>query len=278
MFNFKIYLCLFAYIAVASSYFGQVDKKTIKFRVSGGKLEDKDTGFGTSDPYLKLYYTENGGTKETLIKRTETINDSENPNWSTVFEFAYDRSKNQEFHFYVMDHDSALNPDDEVGRGWLNLNDYVDRGQLVYVPLYKQGFVKFERTDLTAPAAPRNWPQTTRISFEIAATGLPDKDKLGTIDPYAIVYVVEGISGNEVKIGRTATVQNSESPVWGERFIVNYVASKNQRLVIKIYDDDTMRGDERGGFGYLDLDDYMRRGQKRVVRSTKGRFITIKSS
>jgi len=258
-----------------ASYFGQVNNGVIKFKVSGRNFEDKDTGLGTSDPYVEIYYTQNGSTSETKLKRSETISNSENPNWSTIFEFTFDRTKMQKLHFYVWDEDD-LRTDDELGKAWLDVNDYVDKGQIANIPVYKVGYLKVERITLNAPSAPRTWPATARLRFKFSATNLPDKDGIiGTIDPYAEIFSAEGITGKETKIGRTATVDNDKNPKWGEVFDFNYDATKNQRLVIKIYDNDALRRDEKGGFGYIELDDYMRHGQVITVNLSKRGTLTM---
>jgi len=258
-----------------SSYFGQINSGRIKFKLSARGLEDKDAGIGTSDAYVEVFYTQNGGTSETKLARSETISNSENPSWSTIFELTFDRSRQQKLHFHIWDEDD-FRTDDDVGKAWLDVNDYVDRGQLVNIPIYKQGYLKVERLTLNAPAAPRTWPETQRIRFQLEAKNLPDKDKLGTIDPYAEVYFAEGFTGKEVKIGRTGTINKNQNPKWGEIFDFSYDAKKNQRFVIKIYDNDSLRTDDKAGFGYVDLEDYMRHGQMITVNLSKRGTLTIK--
>jgi hypothetical protein len=58
-------------------------------------LEDKDflPGAGTSDPYVKVYVTQDGRAEE-LIKTSAKLSDNENPEWPDIFELKYDPSKN----------------------------------------------------------------------------------------------------------------------------------------------------------------------------------------
>lgn len=58
-------------------------------------LPDKDTGFGTTDGYFILHSSTDGGKTKTKLFRSDTINDKENPDWGTVYEFDFDRAKNQ---------------------------------------------------------------------------------------------------------------------------------------------------------------------------------------
>lgn len=50
---------------------------------------------GTSDPYFELHVTTDGGKTKNKIFTSDTISDKENPDWGQIFEFDYDRSKNQ---------------------------------------------------------------------------------------------------------------------------------------------------------------------------------------
>src|SRR5687768_12226365 len=100
-------------------------------------LPDEDDGLGTTDGYVEVFLSENFG-KETKLGKTNTVSNNENPDWTTVFEFNFDRAKNQQLHFKVWDEDD-LRTDDKAGVGWINAVDFVDRGQVANVPLYKQG-------------------------------------------------------------------------------------------------------------------------------------------
>jgi len=174
----------------------------------------------------------------------------------------------------VWDEDD-LRTDDKVGRGWLHVNDFVDRGQLANVPLYKKGYLTVQSVEGNRPSAPRVWPETQKLVFQLSAQNLPDKDDLGTIDPYAEIFQVEGITGKEVKLGRTGTLTDQRSPNWGDRFDFQYNANKNQRLVIKVWDHDNLREDDKGGIAYVDIEDYVRRGQTITVNMSKRGRLTV---
>ena len=70
------------------------DKVKLRFKIFGRNLADKDK-LGTIDPYVKLYYTENEGTSETKFGRSATLTNTENPDWSDVYTFDFDRNKRQ---------------------------------------------------------------------------------------------------------------------------------------------------------------------------------------
>jgi len=44
---------------------------------------------------VEVFYTEGGSTREIKIGTSDTISDNENPDWGKVFEFDFDRNKNQ---------------------------------------------------------------------------------------------------------------------------------------------------------------------------------------
>jgi len=270
----KLLLCtLLVGVVAVSAYTGQVDKGKIKFKISGRGLPDEDDGLGTTDGYVEVFLSENFG-KETKLGKTNTVSNSENPDWSTILEFNFDRSKNQQLHFKVWDEDD-LRTDDKVGVGWINAVDFVDRGQVVNVPLYKQGYLQLQGLDTRAASAPRVWPDTQKIKFKLSAENLPGKDNLGGIDPYAEIFSVDGITGKETKVGRTSTLTSNKNPQWGDTFDFNYVANKNQRFVVRVWDNDNLQTDDKAGVGFVDLEDYMRRGQIITVGLSKQGKLTV---
>ncbi|CAG7826147.1 unnamed protein product [Allacma fusca] len=141
MFKALIILSVLAVSAVQAQQ--TIQKQKLKFKLSAKGLSDKDD-LGTSDPYVELFYTEGSSTKETKFGRSATLTDDENPTWGDVFEFDYDRSKGQRWHFKVYDHDN-LREDDKVGNAWVQADDYVDKGQTYTANLIKQGFLTIQK-------------------------------------------------------------------------------------------------------------------------------------
>ncbi|CAG7832536.1 unnamed protein product [Allacma fusca] len=136
-------LFIVAVVAVYAAQAQQIQKQRLRFKLSARGLPDKDD-LGTSDPYVILYYTEGTNTKEHKFGRSATITDNENPIWGDIFEFNYDRSKGQRWHFQIWDHDN-FREDDKVGSAWVIVDDYVDRGQTADVNLHKKGFLTIQK-------------------------------------------------------------------------------------------------------------------------------------
>ena len=57
---------------------------------------------------------------------------------------------------------------------------------------------------------------------------LPDKDDVGVTDPYVEIFATEGLTGKEVKVGRTGTLTNTKNPSWGETFEFKWDRRKEQ--------------------------------------------------
>jgi len=273
---------------VALVHSAPVDKLKLKFKVSARNLADKDTGLGTSDAYFILYASQDGGKTKSEVKRSDTISDQENPDWGNLFEFDFDRNKNQMWFFYLYDEDN-LREDDTVGRVWVNVADYVDKGQLTNAKLDKDGYLIIKSVDTVTPLSanvpvgqillPAGTPDSQTIRFKISATGLPTKDDVGFIpgssDPYVMISYTEGITGKEREVGRSTTVSSSSNPNWGDTFTFNWNKNKDQRLRFKIYDDDKLREDDKLGVGWIEVNDYVAHGQSYTLPLPKKGFLTM---
>jgi Ca2+-dependent lipid-binding protein len=137
-----ILLAIFATAGLAAPGRGE-DRTRLRFKVSARGLKDKDTGLGSIDPYIYIYYTENESTSETKLGRSETLRWTRNPDWSKVFDFNFDRNKHQRFHIYVYDHDRFMR-DDKAGEVWVTVSDFVDSDQHLQVNL-KKGYLILKR-------------------------------------------------------------------------------------------------------------------------------------
>jgi len=260
-------------LCVALAQSAAVEKAKLKLKVSGRSLIDKDN-LGTSDPYYILYSSTDEGQSKTKIGRSDTVQDQENPDWGNVFEFNFDRSKKQHLFFHVYDEDN-LREDDTVGRVWINVADYVDKGQLTNANLDKGGYLTIKSADSSvdtrsgaSPAGNLPLPagqDTQTLKFKLSATNLPTKDDVGFVpgnsDPYVIVKYTEGLNGKEKDVGRTATVSSTSNPNWGDVLTFNWNKNKDQRLHFKIYDDDTLREDDKLGQGWIEVNDFVAHGQ-----------------
>jgi hypothetical protein len=99
-------------------------------------LPDKDK-VGATDPYVVLYFTEGASTKQTKFAETVVINDNNNPNWGETFEFQYDPTRQQKWYFDIRDSDYG--DSDGVGKAWVDIADYIAKGQKITVNLSKKG-------------------------------------------------------------------------------------------------------------------------------------------
>ncbi|ODM89931.1 Protein BONZAI 3 [Orchesella cincta] len=109
----------------------------LRFKVAGRDLLKKGM-FRTGDPYFIVSLSEDGGESKSEIGRSDTIENQLNPDWANVFEVSFDRDKNQYLYFHVWDEDT-LREDDTSVEFWVNLTDYVDKGQLTTANLDKAG-------------------------------------------------------------------------------------------------------------------------------------------
>jgi len=278
-------------LCVALAHSAAVEKAKLKLKVSGRNLLDKDN-IGTSDPYYTISYSTDEGKSKTKIGRSDTIQDQENPDWGNVFEFDFDRRKKQYLFFHVYDEDN-LREDDNVGRVWINVADYVDKGQLTNANLDKGGYLTIKSADASTvdtrsgsgPAGSLPLPagqDSATLKFKVSATNLPTKDDVGFIpgnsDPYVIIKYTEGLNGQEKNVGRTTTVSSTSNPNWGDVMTFNWNKNKDQRLHFKVYDDDNLREDDKLGQGWIEVNDYVAHGQKYTLVLPKQGTLTIQKA
>ncbi|ODM94829.1 Copine-8 [Orchesella cincta] len=283
------FVILITMLAAAASFFGVsdgagVEKAKLKFKVSGRDLRDKGF-FGTSDPYFIVSLSEDGGNSKSKIGRSDTIQNQKNPDWSNVFEVNFDRNKNQYLYFHLWDND-RLREDDTLGRVWVNVADYVDRGQLDTPNLDKQGYLIIKNADGGVGSGllpmPAGTPDTQTLRFMISANGLPTKDDIGFIpikgDPYVMVVYTDGPAGSTHDVGRTSTVSSSKDPSWSDVMTFKWSKTKDQRLRFRIYDDDNLRSDDKLGQGWMEVNDYVAKGQIYTVILPKKGTLTIRKA
>jgi len=264
-------------------------KGKLRFKISGRNLPDKDTGFGTTDGYYEFWLSNDGGRSKTKLHRSDTINDKENPDWGNIFDVDFDRTKDQWWYVKVYDEDN-LREDDTVGRTWINAADYVDKGQQVKANLDKKnGYLIMQSVDKVDPVAPgvpigeipiaSGAPTSGNIKFKLSANNLATKDDVGFIpgnsDPYVVITLAEGPSGKEKDVGRTSTVTSSSSPTWGDVFNINWDKNRDQRLHFKIYDDDTLREDDKLGSAWIEVNDFIAKGNSYTFPLPKKGMFTI---
>ncbi|CAL8137083.1 unnamed protein product [Orchesella dallaii] len=284
------------------------EKAKLRFKISASDLPDKDK-LGSIDPYVELYYTEGSSTKENKFGKSSTIDNNKNPQWGDVFEFDYDRSKQQKWHLKIYDYDQGKE-DDSGGKVWVDVNDFVQKGQAITVNLSKKGTLTITNvnqgaaapvqqtqqqilvpvapgTPVThvapvAPAAPPAAVFTTnplaRIQFRLSASGLEDKDILGTSDPHVKVFSKVG-SDPEKQIGKTAKLEDTENPVWPDMIEFEYDPTKQPKLHFLVLDEDDGRRDDELGDAWVDVNEYVQKNQDESVKLNKGKgFLNIRKA
>lgn len=80
-----------------------------------------------------------------------------------------------------------------------------------------------------------------------------------------IIYYADGPSGSESKIGRSSTVQSTTNPNWSDVFSLSWNYKKDQRIHVKIYDNDRLRRDDKIEEVWFQMNDYVAHGQKLTV-------------
>ncbi|ODN04775.1 Copine-5 [Orchesella cincta] len=313
-------LCVAALVA-ATVQAAPIDTIKLRFKISARDLPDKDT-LGTIDPYVQIFYNEDGNKEETELGRTGTVTDNENPDFGDEFEFEFVRAKRQRWHFKVYDHDNARE-DDKAGEAYIDVADYVDKNQHLNVNLNKKGYLILSTLDQLPPVAPPapvvqtvpvispvpthvqqihtvpivqpgvavlpstggvllvpqphtiTVPEKAKLRFKVSAKDLPEKDKLGSIDPYVELYYTEGASTKESRFGKSSTIDNNKNPQWGEVFEFDYDRSKQQKWHFKIYDYDQGKEDDSGGKVWIDVNDFVQKGQTITVNLSKKGTLTV---
>ncbi|ODM88129.1 Protein BONZAI 3 [Orchesella cincta] len=262
---------------------GTVETSHLRIKVSGRNL--KKGILHSDDPYYIVSLSEDGGNTKTEIGRSETISNDLNPDWKFEFELTFDRNNNQYLYFHVYDHD-IMKIDDTLGRVWLNVADYVDKGEMAYPNLDKQGYLIITTTK-EGQAGSGKLPippdaavaENGTLQFKLSASGLPTKDDIlfikRTGDPYVLVDSVDGPRNTILKkVGRTKTVPDSQHPVWNDVITFNWNRNLDQRIRFTIFDEDLIKHD-RFDHVWMEVNDYVAKGQNYTLLLPKKGSITI---
>lgn len=84
----------------------------------------------------------------------------------------------------------------------------------------------------------------SRLSLELSATNLQNKDYIGKSDPVVVVEIQEE-GGRWKKIGQTEIIDNNLNPHWTRKISVDYCFEKVQLLQFTVYDVDRITRDGR---------------------------------
>jgi len=240
----------------------------VSFMLQGLNIPTHD-GYSEADPFVKLYHGKRSGSNQnastedlTRFGTTSHASNDANPEWPEVFWFEYEPGTRQFLRFIVRDHD-VLNVDDDIG--YVD----VDTDQLMNM----QGSYQANLSTGGALVIKKTKP----IVFKLKANNLPKKDRgwfsNGLSDPYAEVYYRKFKNAvNDEFMGYTSTITDVENPIWTETFeLGQYQPGAGQYLVFKIYDDDTMTGDDFLGDAVVTVDDIAKkRGATTVLLNGAG--------
>ncbi|CAL8127570.1 unnamed protein product [Orchesella dallaii] len=239
--------------------------------------------FNTDDPYYIVSHSENGGKTKSKIGQSDTKRRENNPDWKNEYVVMFDRNKKQYLHFHVLDKDK-FKKDRSLGQVWLNLADYVDKGELATINLDTEGYLIVSSAVSSRVGSGRlnippkdHVPQT--LQFTLSANHLTSKDGIGFIhmkgDPYVIVHSIDDPNETKLKeVGRTNTISSTNNPVWDEVLRFKYDPSMDQRIRFSVYDDDMFRHDAIDKV-WMEVNDYVAKGYNYTLLLPKGGTITV---
>jgi len=78
----------------------------------------------------------------------------------------------------------------------------------------------------------------TKVELSLSCSGLADMDTFSKSDPFAVLYQQSTHTGNWVYVDRTETVDNTLSPSWVKKFVLDYQFESRQMLKVDVYDSD----------------------------------------
>ncbi|CAL8147198.1 unnamed protein product [Orchesella dallaii] len=260
----------------------------IKFWVSGRNFPGKHISDYRCDPYYIVYLSEDGGETKNEVGVSDTKKNQLNPDWADSFEIQIDRNKNQYLFFHVLDANST-NDDKTIGRVWVNLADYVKKGQNDNPTLDKAGYLIITNADgavgsgmLRMPYGPYGTPDRQTLKFQVSAKGLPSEDDQDFVPMkeglYVKLAVREGPTGPTKEIGRTSIVPYTSDPTWSDVITLEWVQDNDQRLRISFCDDDQLHSGARRGQTWFQMNDYVAKEELHTVLLHSKGSVTIKKA
>jgi len=120
--------------------------------------------------------------------------------------------------------------------------------------------------------------EKAKLKIKVSGRNLVDKDNIGTSDPYYILKYSTDMGNSKTEIGRSDTITDQENPDWGNVFEFDFDRRKKQYLYFHVYDEDNLRDDDTVGRVWIDVADYVDKGQLTNANLDKGGYLTIKSA
>lgn len=183
----------------------------VELSVSCSNLLDKDVG-SKSDPLCVLLQKSPDG-KWSELGRTEQVQNSSNPAFSTRLRIQYHFESVQNLKLSVYDIDNKskdLSDDDFLGGAELTLGQIV-ASKSVTRPLQLKKDKPAGKGSITVMA--EEVKDNRAIVLELEAKNLDKKDTFGKSDPF-LEFFKQGDDGKWVLVHRTEVVKNNLNPVW----------------------------------------------------------------
>ncbi|ODN02515.1 Copine-1 [Orchesella cincta] len=228
------------------------ESRNLTFTLAAKGLPAKDD-ISKIDPLVRVYQTTDGSDLE-KFGASETILDTDDPEWVEVFWFLWKKGSNQKWKFEIRDAD-ILDKDDALGGAEINVDEYVAGGENMTLNLSPQGTLMVQKT--------------TPIRFQLKAESLPKKDKppqifaaftsdQGESDPYVKCYYRRGIGGEDKKFATTSTIDNVVDAAWDEIIeFGNYQKGTGMYLRFKVKDADSTSKDDDVGYALMEVDPFV---------------------
>jgi len=245
--------------------------ENLYFVLSATSLPSKDANEGKADPYAKVYFGELPPERKSFgqdldkIGETETIINDDNPKWLKVFKVQYVKGVSQKLWVEIGDHD-PVNPDDIIGDAWIDLDEYVDNGHHLTVPIKgtKSGSLVIQNT---AP-----------FLFSLALKNVPHLDEFGgKSDPFIKCYFRYGKDGKDYKFYETEVINNVDSADWASPPIAfdHFQRGTSQFIHFVVKDSDSITADDEIGDALMDVEAFVDKKQTSVLRLSESHNATL---
>jgi len=229
-----------------------LDTKNLTFVISAKDIPNKDY-VDTVDPFIKLYQSSKTQIEPEKFGTTEVVENSVDPEYTTTFWFIWKKGTGQKWNFKVRDQDD-LRPDDHLGEADIDVDEYVNKGEILNVSLSDGGSLLVQKT--------------TPIKFKLYGRSLPRKDPFsGKSDPFVKCYWRRGSNGDPIKFFTTEVVDNVENVDWNSTIeFPNYIKGTDLWWLFKVRDSDGTSGDDDLGEALVEIDQFVEKRQTKILR------------
>jgi len=231
------------------------DGKRITLSFGGRKLKNADV-FSKSDPYLVISRPSYGG-DYTVIRKTETIKNSLNPDWDDFYFMDSDlagHDRNLNLKLEVYDDDGGNGKDKLIGQAWQSLK-CLEAASLVKPEISlttgkgKDGGHLLVRTfkEHNEGGYQTRSKVLKNVTLGIGAKQLKNMDTLSKSDPYLVISVPSPTGGfKQLKVSETK--KNTLNPDWNDFYITEVElegVDRDLNLKFEVFDDDGKEGQDK---------------------------------